>query len=216
MLFEEFLEGVLLFLRFLLLLHLLLHLHKLFDFHSLLDFFLPLAFFLSEAFLFEAGTFLGRDFLLLELGIRSVVFSFPVADPLPLLDTALVRLDVTLSAPSFHHFVVLLVFFDQALAFLLALLLTFNLALLGTLAGLLSQKPVVQFLAEALLLVPLHLRVPLLSLYFTLVVLVLVGEGVVDEHIFTVDNSHGSPRRLQMRRLTLLAAETIHVRKWSH
>ena len=56
-------------------------------------------------------------------------------------------------------------------------------------AGLLSQQPIGKLFTEPSLSVFLLLNEPLLSFNFTIVILVLVRQSVVNKHVFTIDDS---------------------------
>ena len=57
-------------------------------------------------------------------------------------------------------------------------------------AGLLSQQPIGKLFTEPSLSVFLLLNEPLLSFNFTIVILVLVRQSVVNKHVFTIDDSY--------------------------
>jgi len=88
--------------------------------------------------------------------------------------------------------IVMKVFIDESEAIFVPLLRAFSFSQLGLVASLLSLQPVAQFLAEPSLLVMEHLVVALLTTHLPLVIFVLIGEGVVDKHILTVDDRHSN------------------------
>ena len=98
----------------------------------------------------------------------------------------MVSLNVSLPPLALSDLVIVHVALDQAQPFLLPLLSALNFALTGLVASLLTLQPVTQLFTVAVLSVPNHLVVALLATQLSLIVLILVSKGVVNEDILTV------------------------------
>ena len=165
-----------------------LHLHELLDFHALFHVFFSLALVFSDAFELEALSFLGSEFILFQTRVGKVVLLLSFTNTLPFFLISLGCLYIAFTFSSLSNLIVLHIAFDETLSLLLSLFSTLCLTKGSTIPGLLTLGPVLNLLTEAHLLVPLHLVVSLLALELSFIVFVLVNSGVINKHIFTVED----------------------------
>ena len=205
LLLKDLLQLLLLLPLFLSLLHLVLHRHELLDLHAVLD--LVFAFaagllltLLLEAFLLEAG-----QLLLLEPRVSLVIFLLPLADALALLCEALERLQVAFAFPLGLELVIARVSLNELLPVLLLQVEALALAELRLLLGALALQPLVKLFLKADVGFAERLGVATRALLLSLVVLVLVGQSVLDEDVLAVNDVRGG--ELGLLRARLLAPE---------